>query len=183
MGTLAIEGDWREALAVPHAVAGPVLAQARRLLVTGGRGWLVGEGQSRVLNIDTGYGPVVAISLDPNIARRIYTSGDTLTEEEIADGMAALRAPGRDPIDDELEALSTAYADGIAYAEQQFEAIWTANDPNATLTRAWEMARKVIALDKRIDWLKREKASRPSVEGQSASGGSESNTSGRTSAP
>lgn len=182
MGTLVIEGDLREALNLPASAVLPVLAQARRLLVTGGRGWLVGAGQSRTLRMDSGYGTVVAISLDPLIARRIYTSGDTLTEEEIADGMATLRMPGRDPIDDELEALATAFADGRAYAMQQFSDALNGGGQGA-LIRAWEMARKCLEIDKRIGWLRREKASRPSVEGQSASGGSESNTSGRTPAP
>lgn len=179
MSTLKIEGDLR---GIDLSTVGPVLAQARRLLVTGGRAFLAKGGRSRVLTIDTGHGPVAAISLDSMIARRIYTSGDTLTEEEIADGMAALRAPGRDPIDDELEALATAFADGRTYAMAQFSDALNGGGQGA-LTRAWEMARKCLEIDKRIDWLQREKASRPSVEGQSASGGSESNTSGRTSAP
>lgn len=144
--TLVIEGDLAEVRIYP---AGPAfIASVRRLLVTGGRGFLRGAGQSA----QVGLGDTVRISLDPLIARRIYTSGSTLTDEEIRAGLDQLRESDEDVENIHRAELLRAIKDGQRYACEQFDlAVDGATDePERALHRAWEMARKVIGLRREL---------------------------------
>lgn len=133
----------------PHPQGVEFIQTARRAVVTGGRG-LIG----RPMEFRDPLGVVmVSVRLTPEVEHRIKTSGDILLEEEISAGMALLREPMFASEDDELAAACAAYADGVVYAELQFDKALAESD-TAALHRAWKMARQVIELDHRIERMK-----------------------------
>lgn len=146
--TLVIEGDLAQARLAPGAPG--LIASVRRMLVVGGRGFLRGAGASGTVDVFGTDGQVVcAIGLDPLIARRIYTSGATLTEEEIRTGLEQLRESDEDVEQRMREEMVRAYIDGGKYAVEQMGNAIRDGDERA-LHRSWEMARKVIGLRRRL---------------------------------
>jgi hypothetical protein len=147
--TLVIEGD----LTPAHRVeAGrKLVAKIRLALVTGGRTMLAGAGGVKTYGMDESGRQLVRVTLNPLIARRIYTSGAELTEAEIEAGLEQLRDPDGDSSVKVMARTQTedAMAVGIDYARLHFEKALTTGDERA-LHKAWEMARKVNGLRKRL---------------------------------
>lgn len=146
--TLVIEGDLVAARLTPGGPA--AIATVRRTLAVGGRGFLRGAGRSARHTVDGPDGPIVDIRLNPLIARRIYTSGSPLTDEQIRVGMEQLRESDEDVDTRVARETMAALRTGQEYATEQFEIAISDGDELA-LHRAWEMARKVIVLHRTLE--------------------------------
>jgi hypothetical protein len=160
---LVIEGNLP--LARITADGQTALRDTRRALVTGGRGLLHPVERKPFRQVGDSDGILVlSIALSPEIERRIRVSGGTLSEEEIVAGLEQIREDDED-VKIRLEAeMRMAYTDGYRYTMRQMEL--ALNGDEAALGRAWETARKTMALLKRLQ----RDATGPSVEGQSVSG-------------
>lgn len=146
--TLVIEGDLAQAQTTDKGRQ--VIAKVRLGLITGGRNMLAGAGGTKNYVVDDEHGVfTLRICLHPEIARRLYTSGAELTEEEIAAGMEQLRVSDEDVARVTRDETITAIAQGIDYALAQFQLALYNGDERA-LHKAWEMARRVNGLRKRL---------------------------------
>lgn len=151
MSILQISGDLLKAQASEKART--EIARVRVALITGGRGFLAGAGKSKVFVLtDSEMRSLGVITLDQSTARRLYTSGGTLTDEEIAEGMAQLRVADEDVAKVEYDETAAALHAGMTYAREQFDKALNEGDERA-LHQAWEMARKVNGLRKRMESL------------------------------
>lgn len=154
--TLHVEGPI--ALAVMSVDGQQALRDVRRALVTGGRSMLTltPYGWFRCVGDDSEGGIVAfGVKLTPEIEHRIRTSGGVLSEVEIVTGLEQVRESDED-VQKRLEIEQVqAFTDGRWYAMQQMEAALNGDD--AALHRAWEMARKTMAVGKQI----RDRAGRP----------------------
>jgi hypothetical protein len=148
VSTLVIEGDLSRAQADPQGRL--ILAVVRRTLVTGGRNFLRGAGvKGTVTSAVFEVHGIVKITLDQEIVRRINTSGAQLFEEEIRDGLVQLRQTDEDvALRSRVETVDAINA-GVRYADEQWRLAIDDGDERA-LHQAWEMARKVNGLRKRL---------------------------------
>jgi hypothetical protein len=144
--TLVIDGDLTLAQCSDDGRA--LIARIRRALATGGRGMLAGAGGTKRYEVMIDLFSVT-FYLSPTIARRIYTSGAELTEDEIRAGLDQLRESDEDVARRQRRETEDAMAVGIDYARVKFEQALTTGDERA-LHKAWEMARKVNGLRKRL---------------------------------
>lgn len=157
MEILQIAGDLLKAQGMPQGQQ--VIAKVRLALITGGRGFLRGAGASTLFTVSDEWGTVCTIGLDPSRARGLYSAGAQLTDEEIRAGLDQLRVADEDVAALELAGTVDAMHSGILYAREQFEINLSTGDERA-LHRAWEMARKVNGLRKRVEALSEAQAGR-----------------------
>lgn len=147
--TIVIEGDLTLAQGNPDGRM--LIARVRRALATGGRGMLAGAGGTKRYEVGIDLF-TVTIYLAPLIARRIYTSGASLTDAEIRAGLDQLRESDEDVERRMHDETRKAMLDGEMYGIAQYAQAIQTGDEHA-LHRAWEMARKVNGLRKRLDTM------------------------------